>query len=616
MPSTSTAVYAASTLTEPQEFASPRDTIAGYPSALTTFVTESGDGWIPRCVWELDIMKMEGSIREKDEWWNKVRDPSIASKWHQEFMDHLAAQQQQKLEQGQEIAEVDKEYFSKLVNYAISECQYLADKYKEGPVRPATVDGVFLRDDLKALDNGELHRKLLQQIATLRSQPAIGATREDRHPGTPQMVDLVHPSLYAYERGKSIILPNVGAEATQMPEWSSFLSTQGTTEEIPTNDDSSKSRKRKRHKYSGPFPESGLQWLPAEFHVSQNGQECSINSYINNLHPIEHKAMYKSIGKLFCHVVPLLEEVLAEAGEHVEKTYSMYDRRGTALRERQLRVPVPNDEWWVGEPNDGQDEDDFYDNPDVYRTFVLPEIPEFSSPPQFTRERANVSLCDRPLQVIVKIASLEIDPRDSYQGGVWHVEGTLGERIVATACCYLECSNVVGGELAFRTNICEPDYEQNDEIGVKRMYNLDDEALLIQDGGFCTTNKEGRVLAWPNTKQHRLLPVQLADRLQPGKRTICCFFLVDPTVRVRSTATVPPQQLAWWTESAHTSIPSVAGINDQDVVQNNTSPLLQRANLLTYEAACERRQRLMNERSTPIQGDEDFMVRTFSLCEH
>lgn len=81
-----------------------------------------------------------------------------------------------------------------------------------------------------------------------------------------------------------------------------------------------------------------------------------------------------------------------------------------------------------------------------------------------------MSLRGRPLQVIVKFASLELQPGESYPGGTWHVEGTLDERIVATACCYLENSNVQGGDLAFRVSVHEPRFPMGDHQAVEIMY--------------------------------------------------------------------------------------------------------------------------------------------------
>ena len=311
--------------------------------------------------------------------------------------------------------------------------------------------------------------------------------------------------------------------------------------------------------------------------MSADGHDCEISSYINSLHPIQHAALYPLIGKLFCHCVPLLEQVLAELGEWHPFQNSRHVRyTPPSARDRHRRID-PGLDWWKGRPLKRDDyeqqqqqqqqqqsrEKDETEEPATRRpydeyylhwyedaaNFRPPTIPKFQShpAPQFTQERASVSLRNRPLQVIVKIASMELDPEQdqksmdkdtsslsSYDCGVWHVEGSLGERIVATACCYLECTNVQGGALAFRTSVQEPeDYRQFDHTGVQLMYNLVTEGTLLQPSGSPCVTKQGRILAWPNTKQYCVQPVQLVDSTKPGKRTICCFFLVDPTVRIR-----------------------------------------------------------------------------------
>jgi hypothetical protein len=148
-----------------------------------------------------------------------------------------------------------------------------------------------------------------------------------------------------------------------------------------------------------------------------------------------------------------------------------------------------------------------------------------------------------------------------------------------------------------------PPYEQYDDEGVFLAYGLKD--ALIQNLGACST-PAGRILAWPNTLQHRVGPVQLIDETKPGKRTILCFFLVDPTLRIRSTATVPPQQQAW--------ISHKSGGSNIDGGEEEVSPMG-----MTYDEACERRQLLMDERQAifgPQGGRDPFYERSFSLCEH
>jgi hypothetical protein len=97
-------------------------------------------------------------------------------------------------------------------------------------------------------------------------------------------------------------LTGVGATATAAPSWDSFIGMSGVLEQHPEN---------------SKLPEcvtseEGMTWLPAECLVTTNessGQlECNFSSYINNLHPKQYPGLYKSLGKLFCRALPLLED--------------------------------------------------------------------------------------------------------------------------------------------------------------------------------------------------------------------------------------------------------------------------------------------------------------------
>jgi hypothetical protein len=121
------------------------------------------------------------------------------------------------------------------------------------------------------------------------------------------------------------------------------------------------------------------------------------------------------------------------------------------------------------------------------------------------------------------------------------------------------------------------------------------------------------VLVWPNTLQHCVSGVRLDNEAQPGRRTIICFFLVDPTLRVRSTATVPPQQKEWLCQEVNSAFHSVF---PQEIISHVCSYLPG----MTYDQACERRNELMEERSAAIEGhgygNSRFYEQMFSLCEH
>ncbi len=70
----------------------------------------------------------------------------------------------------------------------------------------------------------------------------------------------------------------------------------------------------------------------------------------------------------------------------------------------------------------------------------------------------------------------------------------------------------------------------------------------IQNVGKVET-REGRLLTFPNILQHRVDPFKLADPSKPGHRKIVALFLVDPNIKITSTAFVPCQQQEWWWEA-------------------------------------------------------------------
>lgn len=77
------------------------------------------------------------------------------------------------------------------------------------------------------------------------------------------------------------------------------------------------------------------------------------------------------------------------------------------------------------------------------------------------------------------------------------------------------------------------------------MYGIENYGQTIQKIGKVST-PQGRLLAFPNILQHQVQPFGLTDASKPGHRKILAIFLVDPHLRVVSTANVPPQQRDWW----------------------------------------------------------------------
>ncbi|OIW27037.1 hypothetical protein CONLIGDRAFT_635262 [Coniochaeta ligniaria NRRL 30616] len=160
------------------------------------------------------------------------------------------------------------------------------------------------------------------------------------------------------------------------------------------------------------------------------------------------------------------------------------------------------------------------------------------------------------LQVIVKLASIELTPENPrYPGGGWHVEGMKNEHIVATSIYYYDVDNTTSSYLSFRqgANLDDEElkYEQDEHEPLSTVFGTQgfrDEPAVQVIGRISTP--EGRILAFPNTLQHKVEPFELADHAKPGHRRFLVLWLVDPHFRICSTRNVPPQQHNWWAEEA------------------------------------------------------------------
>jgi len=213
---------------------------------------------------------------------------------------------------------------------------------------------------------------------------------------------------------------------------------------------------------------------------------------------------------------------------------------------------------------------------------------------------------DTGLQIIVKMASIELTPdKPSYPGGNWHLEGQLNEQIVGTALYYLDSENITSNRISFRMStdaeLIEMEYDvpQSQFTWLESVYgtNLGDGSAFQNYGSVET--KQGRLLAFPNVFQHRATPFELRDKTKPGHRKFVALWLVDPLVRVITTANVPPQQPDW----AEGPAPDV----DLDRKQWP----------MTREEAIKHRDALMVERGMSQKANEDaWYERSYCFCEH
>ncbi|MER5480613.1 DUF4246 domain-containing protein [Streptomyces sp. NPDC002734] len=477
----------------------------------------------PRTLRELQMMRCSAHIRSKPEWFVKRNDADVVARWTREAV-----------EQG--LTEAQTRYvLAELARYA-----ELRDE-RTG-VEVSAVDGVWHSDTLV---EDELRSRLREAVRVLEEVPD---EEKDWHPGSEgQVLDLVHPSLFCLVRDVS-----------------------GAPERAWQRPDTSWGQK---YEFSERF-----QWLPTDVEVGDEG-EVTFRSYVNNVHPVDHRELASVLPELFARVRPLFENVLTDL-----------------RRPEILRIEADPYRWYdATEPAPpGSDDpeafaawreamDAWYDNrrPDV------PDAPDYV-PPASPDETERVDLRGRGLQVIVKLATIHLTPeRPEYAGGSWHVEGMENERIVSTCLYYWDNENITESRLSFRTALDEPEeYEQSDDDGMNEVYGLENASPLNQELGSAST-PAGRCLAFPNVLQHRVAPFRLADPARPGHRKILAFFLVDPSQRIVSTSDVPPQQP--WADTS----------------------------TMTLEQARQYREELMKERKFFVdEHNQQVYEREFSLCEH
>ncbi|MGW7058528.1 DUF4246 domain-containing protein [Streptomyces sp. NPDC054904] len=481
----------------------------------------------PRTLRELEMMECSSHIRAKPGWFDKMREADIVARWTQEALSQGLTEAQ--------------------VRYVLAElAHYAALRDARTGIEVSAVDGVWQSDSL--IDD-ELASRLRRAVEVLEQVPE---DEKDWHPGSDaQVLDLVHPSLFCLVRGAS----GAPEEAWQNP-----------------------TDRYSKHEFSEKF-----QWLPTDVDVSDEG-DVEFRSYVNNVHPGIHHELASVLPDLFARMRSLLENVLTDLRHprplRIEAdAYGWYDSEpeypdkssyvdDEAYAEARRVWERAQDEWWQN------------------RSPVVPDAPAFT-PPELPDASARVDLRGRRLQVIVKLATIHLTPeKPEYAGGSWHVEGMLNERIVSTGIYYWDSENVTESRLGFRAALDDPNYEQNDDNGLREVYGLEDEDALNQVLG-STSTPAGRCLAFPNILQHRVSPFRLTDTTRPGHRKILAFFLVDPSRRIVSTSDVPPQQP--WSDTS----------------------------TMTLEQARDYREQLMRERKFFVaEHNEQLYEREFSLCEH
>lgn len=157
------------------------------------------------------------------------------------------------------------------------------------------------------------------------------------------------------------------------------------------------------------------------------------------------------------------------------------------------------------------------------------------------------------------------------------------------------------------------DYPQNAHGWLPEVFGCKQNESAVQRLGSVIT-REGRLLTFPNVFQHRVLPFGLADRTKPGHRKILALFLVDPHIRIISSANVPCQQRDWWEEALRSQ-----GTFPRKLPQEMLKEIMDGVDEfpIGMKEAKKLRLELMEERKAFVRKqDMKFKEPEFSLCEH
>ncbi|KAK0516168.1 hypothetical protein JMJ35_000771 [Cladonia borealis] len=587
----------------------------------------------PLTVRELNMIKLMNQITDKPSWDRKVFDDTVTEKWRQEARDA----------ENLDVTEA-------MLDWIIAELRDKAQSCREnGIIAALDLDAMVVKSDTTV--SPELKAQLRIACKPLED---ILTSLKDWHPGSDgKVLNLVHPSLFPLIYGRSRVLPTGKVSLQDCTEYI------GKGEVVKPPDPSdivvSPSHRWFSHNLPTEYWSQEFQWLPCDVDFAEEGS-IKIISYINNLHPAHHRPLYAVIESLISKSVPLWNRVLSSIGppstgrplrqpriNMIDTEYEFpqgMNRPKTSStnggRDREAEVEGHLEDIEEQGNNEARsnredEEEDDYDDEENWqratRVLVKPEPGDYASWASSVA-RANSTkafnlrkdFAKDGIQVIVKLANIELTPTTpEYDGGSWHIEGQLNEHICASALYYYDSENVTENFLAFRQRVKrleleEKQYGQDDYEGVEELYGVKQDEPALQEIGRVLTS-EGRLLAFPNAVQHRVSPFRLADPARPGHRKILALFLVDPYVRILSTANVPPQQKSWWAKR----------IRDNEKLSSLPTELMNHVIddvaefPISLEEAKEIRQRLMEERKAFVVAVEDELQsrsHTFSFCEH
>ncbi|KAH8691133.1 hypothetical protein BGW36DRAFT_438627 [Talaromyces proteolyticus] len=521
-----------------------------FPSSLDCRDIESGYINQPILTFrELKMIRLINQFTDREAWVSKAFEESYMEAYRDDILK-------------------DPEVTQKMANWLMSELKFKALVAK----RTNNVINIYNGDVVKSdsVLMGHLHEELKMAIKGL--EKGLSSFSEYRSATEPREFDYVHPSFFPLVFGESRVLRDrtIGLDDA--------VENMGKGEILEVPKDPGPSRKDLSWNIAsrsdiGPRPYSSrFQWLPSNVLFRPDGT-CYFSSYINSIHPQRNQKLYPMIEKALDKIILMWDMALTPL-----KTV-LHSRSRIDLQEVQYKDISPGKTEPRPKIRDDETRTKYEERIRDWRkrnfVAVQPEPGVFAPiaiPPQILEdlpkeEKSKHRIEDkmdlkeeyghRGLQVIVKLTEYSMTPEEPRFETEWHVEGQINEHICASAVYCLEDENTDVHDLEFRQiadtlPLADLEFDRGDSVWLEQIFGLHNNEPAVQHvGNMCFS--EGRAIAWPNALQHRGIAT-LKDRSKTGYVHILQFMLVDPNIRIISTANVPPQRLDWKKEAEETSV--------------------------------------------------------------
>ncbi|KAJ3514899.1 hypothetical protein NMY22_g14595 [Coprinellus aureogranulatus] len=417
---------------------------------------------------EMAMLQFMNLVTDKPDWQRKVFDDEIIAKWRAETVTPNAMD-------GRAMTD-------SMFDFCIAELQHKAKNVYSDVNAPIVVyNGNVVKSDTAVSESVKV--ALQEAVKVLEDVPDH---QKDWHPGSNQMVlDLVHPSLFPLIYRKSRVL-KVGEKVVGIEDCIARCG-EGEVLELDKSEKDKPTPQQRRYRQLNMDPYSAkFQWLPCEVDISGDG--AKITSYINNLHP-KHTELYNLIEKIIDASIHLWERTLAPL--HAADEPDFFERiecDDVEYQEEEEKEDKDDDE--ENDEEEEEEEDEWRE-----KKVIQPEPKPFEAENFYLHEPLNFreyyGKRGRPLQVIVKLANIELTPeKPKYAGGSWHVEGKQNEHICATSIYYYSSSNIKSSRLGFKQfveaeSVSEFGYEQSDHGFLREYFGCHNERPGAQYVGGC-----------------------------------------------------------------------------------------------------------------------------------